>query len=91
MFLPCEDNFLRNTTLDRYSARVGRYDRLPADIERAVTAVIENEIDLQRRLEGLKRELELQYDYSSHAAWRSIDRNNNGRTDSFEVGTFLRS
>jgi Ca2+-binding EF-hand superfamily protein len=90
MFLPCEDNFLRNTTLDRYSARVGRYDRLPADIERAITAVIENEIDLQRRLEGLKRELELQYDYSSHAAWRSIDRNNNGRTDSFEVGTFLR-
>jgi hypothetical protein len=91
MFLPCEDNYLRNTTLDRYSARVGRYDRLPGDIERAVATVIENEIDLQRRLEGLKRELELQYDYSSFAAWRSIDRNNNGRTDSFEVGTFLRS
>ena len=59
MFLPCEDNFLRNSTLDRYSARVGRYDKLPGDIERAVATVIENEIDLQRRLEGLKRELEL--------------------------------
>jgi hypothetical protein len=46
MFLPCEDNFLRNTTLDRYSMRVGRFDRLPGDIERAVATVIENEIDL---------------------------------------------
>ena len=41
MFLPCEDNMLRNMTLDRYSARVGRYDSLPRDIESAVTAVIE--------------------------------------------------
>ena len=41
MFLPCEDNILRNMTLDRYSARIGKYDSLPRDIESAVTAVIE--------------------------------------------------
>jgi hypothetical protein len=41
MFLPCEDNFLRNVTLDRPSGRVGRYDTLPRDIELAITAVIE--------------------------------------------------
>lgn len=46
MFLPCEDNFLRNVTLDRPSGRVGRYDHLPRDIELAITAVIEGEIDL---------------------------------------------
>ena len=57
MILPCEDNLLRNITLDRPSRRVGRYDHLPRDIEIAITAVIEKEIDLQRRLEILKRDL----------------------------------
>jgi hypothetical protein len=32
MFLPCEDNYLRNRTLDRPSRRCGRYDHLPRDI-----------------------------------------------------------
>lgn len=90
MFLPCEDNFLRNVTLDRPSGRVGRYDHLPRDIELAITAVIEGEIDLQRRLEGLKREMELQYDYSPFAAFRSVDRYNSGRIDSVNTGSFLR-
>jgi Ca2+-binding EF-hand superfamily protein len=90
MFLPCEDNFLRNMTMDRYSARVGRYDSLPRDIEAAVTRVIEGEIDLQRRLDGLKGELERQYDYSPYAAFRSIDGNNSGRINQHEVGALLR-
>jgi len=77
-------------TLDRPSGRVGRYDALPRDIELAITAVIEQEIDLQRRLEGLKRELELQYDYSPFAAFRSVDRYNSGRMDSVNTGSFLR-
>ena len=36
MVLPCEDNLLRNMTLDRPSARIGRYDHLPRDIELAL-------------------------------------------------------
>ena len=44
IFLPCEDNYLRNTTLDRYAKFVGRYESLPGDIERAIVAVIELEI-----------------------------------------------
>lgn len=90
MVLPCEDNLLRNMTLDRPSARVGRYDHLPRDIELALTSVIEKEIDLQRRLEILKRELEVQYDYSPFAAFRSIDRYNSGRMDTVNAGAFLR-
>ena len=90
MWLPCEDNILRNMTLDRYSARVGRFDRLPADIERAVTAVIELEITLQRRLEGLKLDLGRNYDYNAYAAFAALDRNRNGSINSFEVGSFLR-
>ena len=90
MFLPCEDNFLRNVTLDRPAGRVGRYDHLPRDIELAITQVIEHEIDLQRRLETLKRDLELGYDYSPFAAFRSIDRYNSGRVDSVNAGSLLR-
>jgi Ca2+-binding EF-hand superfamily protein len=90
MVLPCEDNYLRNRTLDRPSRHVGRYDMLPRDIELALTNVIEKEIDLQRRLEALKRELECQYDYSPYAAFRSVDRYNSGRVDQVNMGAFLR-
>jgi len=46
MLLPCEDNILRNITLDRPSRRVGRYDNLPRDIELCMATIIEQEIDL---------------------------------------------
>ena len=74
MLLPCEDNLLRNITLDRPSFRVGRFDSLPGDIEHAVLDVFEKELDLQRRLEILKRDLECRYDYSALAAYRSVDK-----------------
>ena len=90
MVLPCEDNYLRNRTLDRPSRHVGRYDFLPRDIELALANVFEKEIDLQRRLESLKRELEVQYDYSPYAAFRSVDRYNSGRVDQVNLGAFLR-
>ena len=57
--LPCENNILRNITLDRPARRVTRYDHLPRDIELSITNILEKEIDLQRRLEILKRELEV--------------------------------
>lgn len=91
MLLPCEDNLLRNITLDRAAVRVGRFDSLPGDIERALMDVFESEISLQRRLDILKRDLEIRYDYSTLAAYRSIDKYNDGRVDSFNLGSFLRS
>ena len=91
MLLPCTDNFLRNMTLDRPSRFVGRYDSLPYDIERALLDILEKEVDLMRRLDILKRDLEFRYDYSSLAAYRSIDRYNDGRINTFNLGTLLRS
>ena len=88
--MPCEDNLLRNITLDRPSRRVGRFEFLPRDIEIGITTVIEKEIDLQRKLEALKRELEVQYDYSPFAAFRSVDRYNSGLITSVNLGAFLR-
>ena len=88
--MPCEDNLLRNITLDRPSRRVGRFEFLPRDIEIGITSVIEKEIDLQRKLEALKRELEIQYDYSPFAAFRSVDRYNSGLITAVNLGAFLR-
>lgn len=90
MVLPCEDNLLRNITLDRPSYRVGRYEYLPRDIELAMVEVIQREIDLQRRLDSLKRDLEVRYDFTSLGAYRSVDRYNDGRIDTYNLGTFLR-
>ena len=91
MLLPCEDNLLRNITLDRRPMRVGRYDNLPRDIEIGLTEIIEKELDLQRRQDLLKRDLEIRYDYTTYAAYRSIDRYNDGFIDSYNLGTFLKN
>lgn len=91
MLLPCEDNYLRNITLDRPSHRVGRYDHLPRDIEVALACVIEKEVDMQRRTDILKRDLVVRFDYTPLAAFRSIDRYAVGRIDTINLGTFLRN
>jgi hypothetical protein len=91
MFLPCEDNLLRNITLDRPACRVGRFDQLPHDIEHALLDVIEKEIDLARRLEVLKHDLECRYDFTPLAAYRSVDKYNDGRIVSHNLGSFLRA
>ena len=53
--LPCEDNKLRNVVVQRPSHRVSRFDFLPRDIEIGLTAIIDKEICLQRRIEDAKR------------------------------------
>ena len=91
MLLPCEDNLLRKITQERLSYRVGRYDYLPRDIENALTSVIEKELDLQRKLDILKRELEVRYDYSTYAAFKSIDRHSEGHINTYNLGQFLKA
>ena len=91
MVLPCEDNFLRNLTQERSAFRVGRYDSLPRDIERGLIAIIERELELLRRLEILKVELELRYDYSAFAAFKSIDKYNEGSINTYNLSVFLKN
>ncbi len=47
-------------------------------MERELNDLIFNEITLLRRLESLKGDLSYRYDYSAYAAFRSIDRYNDG-------------
>ena len=88
--LPCEDNLLRNITLDRTSMRVGRYDNLPRDIESALTQVFELELDNLRRVEMIKRDLELRYDYSTYACFRTLDFDNDGVITTFNLMDWLK-
>jgi hypothetical protein len=46
MFLPCEDNFLRDRTTMRVAPSVLPGDVLPRDIEFAMANVIEKEVAL---------------------------------------------
>jgi len=78
IFLPCEDNYLRKLAQDRPSYRVARYENLPLDIERGISGILERELELIRRLDLLKRELELRYDFSAYAAFKTIDRYTEG-------------
>ena len=74
ILLPCEDNCLRRMAQERRAYRVARYENLPLDIERAMAAIFDREIELIRRLDLLKRELEVRYDFSPYACFKTIDR-----------------
>ena len=90
MFLPCEDNFLRDTALNRPSVRVLRFDRLPADIESQLARIIESGIELQRTLESLKAELEYLPEYNANSVFNFIDTNKSGTISTDEVALFLK-
>lgn len=91
MLLPCEENGLRNVTLERYAQRVGRYEYLPAETERALYNVLDQELALQRLLEEMKHDMEARYDYSAVAAFRSIDKYNEGAIHVHNLASFLKS
>ena len=57
----------------------------------ALLDIFEKEIDLQRRLDILKGDLEVRYDFSAYASYRSVDKYNDGRINTLNLGSFLRS
>ena len=91
MLLPCEDNFLRRLTQERPSFRVPRYEFLPRDIERGLTDILERELDFLRRLDSLKADLDVRYDHSIFAAYKSIDKFNEGAINTYNLSTFLKN
>lgn len=70
---------------------MARYENLPLDIERAVTGIIEREIELLRHLELLKRELEVRFDFSPYACFKTVDRYGEGFINANNLTIFLRS
>jgi len=91
MLLPCEDNCLRRMAQERRAYRVARYENLPLDIERAIAGIIEREVELLRRLDLLKRELEVRYDFSPYACFKTVDRYAEGFINVNNLAIFLRA
>ena len=91
ILLPCEDNCLRRMAQERRAYRVARYENLPLDIERSITGIIEREIELLRRLDLLKRELEVRFDFTPYACFKTIDRYGEGFINTNNLTIFLRS
>lgn len=92
MFLPCEDNFLRKLTLDRPSYRVGRFDNLPLRVEFDINNLLANEVRLFRRLQNMRTDLAYgSYDFSTYAAFRTIDRYSEGHITIDNLRSFFRN
>ena len=91
IFLPCEDNYLRAQTQDRYAYRVGRFDYLRASLEYSISDILSQELRLMSKVEMARDSVMRRYDYSVYAAFRSIDKYNDGFVDAVSLGSFLRS
>jgi Ca2+-binding EF-hand superfamily protein len=92
MFLPCEDNYLRDRTNVRVAPTVLPHENLPRDIESGMCDIIEKEIALQRRLESLKTDLGALLEYSAYSAFSSVERfTRSGVLNTINIGDFLRS
>lgn len=78
MLLPCEDNLLRQRSQARFAYRVGRFERLPLDLEQKLNSVLCHEVSMLKRLAHAKNELVHSFDFSTFAAYKSVDRWNDG-------------
>ena len=63
--LPCDDNRLRDTTLDRLGFSCPKYDKMPLDIEHALADILLKELALIQKLELIKKQLHQKYDFST--------------------------
>jgi Txe/YoeB family toxin of Txe-Axe toxin-antitoxin module len=90
MVLPCDNNDLRMAVQRRPYSRIGRFDTLDYEIECGLSNIIKHELDLIYRSETLIRELQRYPDFSPHAAFRSIDRYEEGKITSLILSDFFR-
>ena len=88
--LPCDDMFLRSLATQRPNYPVSRYDRLPMIIEKELASLLDKEIRYHHRLERSKAELQKRYDFSTLAAFDSVDTLRRGCITNEAVQSFLK-
>jgi Ca2+-binding EF-hand superfamily protein len=90
LLLPCDDMYLRSAATQRPNYKVGRYDNLPSPVEKELANLLERELNYHVRLERLKYDLTLRYDWTSRAAFETIDSTRDLALNSRNIQSFLR-
>ena len=88
--LPCDDNMLRASVQRRPYSRVGRFDSLPYDQESGLARLLNHEIDLIKRITMFVEDLKHNPDYTPYAAFRTIDRYQEGHIKIANLQDFFR-
>lgn len=83
MLLTSSDNYLRKVVIDRPAYNIAKDARLHRDTEKLVNEVLCFELDMTRALNKHKEILECRYDFSTKAAFDTIDTLGNNYVDSF--------
>lgn len=89
--LPCDDNLLRSQVQRRPYTRMGRFDALPYDMEMGLVRLLQHEVDFIRRMNALVKSLEARPDYTPFAAFRTIDRYQEGHINISNLQEFFRA
>lgn len=90
MVLPKTSPALRQLATQRESYYVSRYETLPYEVEWALTRVIDKEINYNRKIELLKEDLSLRYDFNLLDAFRLIDEDRCGLIDLDAIYLFFK-
>jgi len=90
MVLPKTSPALRQLATQRESYYVSRYETLPYEVEWALTRVVDKEINYNRKIELLKEDLSLRYDFTLLDAFRLIDEDRCGLIDLDSIYLFFK-
>ena len=71
-------------------SRVGRFDTLPYDIEMGLVRLLQHEVGFIQRMNSLVKDLTGRPDFSAFAAFRTIDRHNEGCINIANLQDFFR-
>jgi len=88
--LPKTSPSLRQLATSRQSYYVARYETLPYEVEWALARVFDKEINYFRKVELLKEDLALRYDFNLLEAFKLIDEDRTGNVDLDSIYLFLK-
>ncbi len=89
MLLTSSDNYLRGVVVDRPAYNIAKDQCLHRDTEQLVCEVLRCELEMTRALNKHREALETRYDFSTKAAFDTIDQLSNNYVDSFALAAFL--
>lgn len=91
MVLPCDNQSLRAQATQRPNQYISQFDYLTLDVERDLTKLIVAELDLHKKSEKFKQQLESAQDFSEDAVYAAIDDWGYGFVDARNLKGFFRN